>query len=741
MPYLLNNSLADCPKLADIRGKILRTRIFVGTTTAINGRPYLFQLKRFTLAIIDEASQILEPDLIGILSARHKDGNAIGKFVLIGDYKQLPAIALQSEEEGGDTDSDDFHDHDVVGLEGVFDTVSAVEESEEDDDCEDDGEDRLHEEQGGRALDVVDDSPPLFHDGRHGSEIGIEKDEVGGVPCGRSAVCHGDGAVGILHGEDVVDAIAGHADGVLSVLELFDDGGFLLWRDATEDGVLIDYFGNLTQGKTFQGNAFLRVRDIAFFGYFRSGKGVVSGYDLYLDAVFREPPDGIRSLRSNVIFESEDGYREHPSLDFPVLDVPLAFAEHDHAIAVCLLFGDVAKDGPIPILGIDIFRGAEDEGTEIVKTDGGEFSGGREGDVGLDLIVASKRIALGKGDGGLVGFLESVEIGTDQLVEIEAGIGHEDLVHFHRAVRQRSGLVQTKDIDSGEHFDAIEILDKRLFLCEVDDARRQGDGSQKIHAGWNHADDAAGRIFHGLGGDVPIVGEQTGLAGLEPLGAKSSDSQRNDDDGNDFDQHVERIEKLGFRLGIFLCLGLNAGGVIVVSDFFGANGAGTGNDERTGEDLVSDRLFYRQRFSGEKGFVDFDGSFEKNGIRRNLIAVGKIIDIVEDEFVRRDRVEPFVSTHLDGLGSDKLQLVDGILRFDFLDDTYDGIEDGDEKKIGRSISTEDDQGDRDGKQKHIEEGEDVGTKNLRNRFPGTDFRRIPIALLFSFVDLGGGEAF
>lgn len=104
VPYLLNNSLADCPKLADIRGKILRTRIFVGTTTAINGRPYLFQLKRFTLAIIDEASQILEPDLIGILSARHKDGNAIGKFVLIGDYKQLPAIALQSEEEARVTD-------------------------------------------------------------------------------------------------------------------------------------------------------------------------------------------------------------------------------------------------------------------------------------------------------------------------------------------------------------------------------------------------------------------------------------------------------------------------------------------------------------------------------------------------------------------------------------------------------------------------------------------------------------
>ena len=98
-PYLLKNSLADCPKLTDIQQKIAHTRIFTGTTTAINSRLHLFNLKHFTLAIIDEASQILEPDLVGILSARHDRSNAIDKFILIGDYKQLPAIAQQEEEE------------------------------------------------------------------------------------------------------------------------------------------------------------------------------------------------------------------------------------------------------------------------------------------------------------------------------------------------------------------------------------------------------------------------------------------------------------------------------------------------------------------------------------------------------------------------------------------------------------------------------------------------------------------
>lgn len=104
VPYLLKYSLDDCPKLTDIQQKMARTRIFVGTTTAINNRLNLFTLKHFQLAIIDEASQILEPDLIGILSARHQQHNAIDKFVLVGDYKQLPAIAQQSPEEAAVTD-------------------------------------------------------------------------------------------------------------------------------------------------------------------------------------------------------------------------------------------------------------------------------------------------------------------------------------------------------------------------------------------------------------------------------------------------------------------------------------------------------------------------------------------------------------------------------------------------------------------------------------------------------------
>ena len=97
--YLLEEKVERCTNTHQVRAMIHATRVFVGTTAAFNSNIEIFKLKQFGLAIIDEASQILEPHLIGLLSATTPDGrSAIAKMVLIGDHKQLPAVVQQSAE-------------------------------------------------------------------------------------------------------------------------------------------------------------------------------------------------------------------------------------------------------------------------------------------------------------------------------------------------------------------------------------------------------------------------------------------------------------------------------------------------------------------------------------------------------------------------------------------------------------------------------------------------------------------
>jgi hypothetical protein len=99
-PYLLESYLDNCSRRKEVSEIISRCRIFVGTVASIWNKPELFQLKQFDLAIVDEATQLLEPHLLGVLCAKNNSGkNAIERFILIGDHKQLPAIVLQSQEE------------------------------------------------------------------------------------------------------------------------------------------------------------------------------------------------------------------------------------------------------------------------------------------------------------------------------------------------------------------------------------------------------------------------------------------------------------------------------------------------------------------------------------------------------------------------------------------------------------------------------------------------------------------
>lgn len=88
---LLVNRSEEITRRTELNDMIMDSRIFVSTVSSFQGKKDLSDLKQFDLVIIDEASQLLEPMLVGLLS-RFK------KFILIGDHKQLPAVVTQSKE-------------------------------------------------------------------------------------------------------------------------------------------------------------------------------------------------------------------------------------------------------------------------------------------------------------------------------------------------------------------------------------------------------------------------------------------------------------------------------------------------------------------------------------------------------------------------------------------------------------------------------------------------------------------
>ncbi len=89
---LLDKKIENVRTRKELKAVLESHRVFVATVASMNGKPELLELIDFQRVVIDEASQILEPQLAGLLpNFKH--------FTLIGDHKQLPAVVQQPENE------------------------------------------------------------------------------------------------------------------------------------------------------------------------------------------------------------------------------------------------------------------------------------------------------------------------------------------------------------------------------------------------------------------------------------------------------------------------------------------------------------------------------------------------------------------------------------------------------------------------------------------------------------------
>jgi DNA replication ATP-dependent helicase Dna2 len=109
---LLDKKIEHVTTRKDLIAVIKNHRIFVATVASMTGKLDLMKLTDFHRVIIDEASQILEPQLVALLPHfKH--------FTLIGDHKQLPAVVQQPEDESV-TDSPELHSIGLKNLRNSF---------------------------------------------------------------------------------------------------------------------------------------------------------------------------------------------------------------------------------------------------------------------------------------------------------------------------------------------------------------------------------------------------------------------------------------------------------------------------------------------------------------------------------------------------------------------------------------------------------------------------------------------
>jgi DNA replication ATP-dependent helicase Dna2 len=88
---LLQQRIAGAANRAQLREVLEKRRIYVGTVASFAQNDSLLQLKKFHRLVIDEASQLLEPQLVGLLTR-------FDQAILIGDHRQLPAVTTQGPE-------------------------------------------------------------------------------------------------------------------------------------------------------------------------------------------------------------------------------------------------------------------------------------------------------------------------------------------------------------------------------------------------------------------------------------------------------------------------------------------------------------------------------------------------------------------------------------------------------------------------------------------------------------------
>ena len=303
------------------------------------------------------------------------------------------------------------------------------------------------------------------------------------VFCRLTSRSDADGTVRFLHGQDVVDAVARHGNGISFRLDRLDEDGLLFGRHSPENRIFVGDGDHFLFVEPFQRDIFFCVGNAHALGNFGNSDGVIARDHLYGDVVFLEPADGLCGVVADVVRNGNDGKRFKRGGEFISRDLPRRVRnEKDSQTRRGVLIDDL-----IDLFGYGgeyKFGGADGDRSDLRKGYGGKFALGREGKNGRCRKRGVVSEIVIKGDGSLVVVLQRVQAGTHDLVDgIIRRIGEKHAVlNFHAAVRDGSRLVEAEHVDARQPFQRIEVLYEGVVRHQADDAEGKRDTGEKQHA-------------------------------------------------------------------------------------------------------------------------------------------------------------------------------------------------------------------------------------------------------------------
>jgi hypothetical protein len=175
------------------------------------------------------------------------------------------------------------------------------------------------------------------------------------------------------------------------------------------------------------------------------------------------------------------------------------------------------------------------------------------------------------------------------------------------ALGEGSGFVDDEEFDLGEFFERGGVSDEDAKACGAGESACGGDGGGEAEgAGAGGDEDGNGPIDCGSGcfsSEDPSDG-----------GGNGEKDDEGSEDGRDFVS--DALERWGIFAG-FVDESGEASDEGVVACFFGENEESASGDQSSSEDGIADKLFDREGFTGEDGFLYGGVAFENFSVGGN----------------------------------------------------------------------------------------------------------------------------